>query len=465
MTYPFDAVRPAAAPGGRESPAGLGNSLATWVGELNALAAMEAARRPWDLVGRAVVMFHKDRQFAIAMLRGVARDAGLAFREADGDEWMAAVRGGTYPEHSEPTLFFFPPGEWSAPLEGLSPSASELRDFQERLPRYLSAFPPEQRVIFATWAEEAGEISPALRSAGAFDRRFIFAAQAYEARGQRFLEGVGTEICETSLLSSPGKVGKLLDMEFDDPRREGLLGLAMRRLAYREGRRLRFQDLVRFGTYGTSDGDRLPTPSAATLARVALHEAGHVVVSVIDSAGRNIPEFASVIPGHRFRGVVADSYGYHQSLEDRMSYRESRHMIRSSLAGRAAEELVLGVEEAGAWGAHQDLLNATRWAGDLLGRCGFPENLELAGSCRANLAVVDKECSPFQEIRIERQVRHFLARQYEAVLAILKTHRELLERVAAVLQAERLLDQASIASLWAESGAPAASPVSSLAEV
>ena len=422
--------------------------LEQWSVELSRLVQKWTSPPRWHIVGRAVMLVLEDQKKVIRMLQEVAKSSGMGFVELDPGVWMESVLSGEYPDTDEPTLFHIRQGQWSIQPEGYSEDQERIRQFQLKLPKYLSDIPPERVMVFATSGEAFTSLSEPLRSLGAFDRHFIVPDSSLEERGNHFLDAVGRSICGASLLEHPHKIGKVLDEEFDDPRREGLAQISLQRLAHREGRLLQFNDLAFIGSYGTSETDRFPDFSEKTMRKVASHEAGHALIAIVDSDEENIPEIVSLVANHAFKGLMTDSYVYQASLDGRFSYRDIRHMIRVLLAGRAAEELVNGPEHMGVWSARDDLVHATSRARDLVGRYGFPENLEDVGTTQFNLAVCDKEPSISQDARMDEKSSIFLSRQYAAVMEMLQMHQRFLDALTEKLLQERYLDQKEIAEIW-----------------
>lgn len=121
-----------------------------------------------------------------------------------------------------------------------------------------------------------------------------------------------------------------------------------------------------------------------------------------------------------------------------------------ALAGRAAEEVGLGVVTSGAGGSpDSDLAAATVTATRALTSHGmgrpeldllwiaYPEEADLREMLQTDPALADR-------------VRSWLRQAYEDVLALLQERRNALEAIAAVLADERAVDGARIAGLVAE---------------
>ncbi|TCP38795.1 AAA family ATPase [Rhodovulum marinum] len=175
---------------------------------------------------------------------------------------------------------------------------------------------------------------------------------------------------------------------------------------------------------------RPPTPKGV-LRRIALHEAGHLLVTHL----LDLPAARSVQVSPRGGAVLAPEPIFHTcaSAED---------MLALHLAGRAAEQLVLGTPSSGAGeGPDSDLAQATQLAARIelqwgMGRMGpawqpLPRDLESLALDRALRA------------RLNRHLRAAEAR----ATALLDAHIADLLRIAEVLEQEREVAGAALTAL------------------
>jgi hypothetical protein len=133
-----------------------------------------------------------------------------------------------------------------------------------------------------------------LRSVSYFDRRIRFPDVSPAIYAKWFLSELADETLAMSITQNPRKLGALLRHEYPDQRRRRLMQKAMRRVAWREQRPLEFADLVKFATYGTSEVDPEVNPEASTY-KHAVHEAGHALITHIDSKDQIPPSYCSVL--------------------------------------------------------------------------------------------------------------------------------------------------------------------------
>ena len=423
--------------------------IQNWVVELKKIKVAQPSANDWRLMGRGVVVCHPIEELRIPLIQQVAHEADYEYLPLSGEAFFEWVHEKKAVPYDKPVIIHVAQHVWSRKIEDDKKAAEELVDFQtNEVPKYLASLPDDQAVVFVVTGRSYADLVPQLRTVGSFDRRFDVAEFTMEEVGTWFLAQIGLELCDDSMLLDLGKIGRLANDEFDDRRRQRLIALHLQRLAHRECRKVCFDDLVYFAVHGGSETEHVPEEDPATLYRIAVHEAGHALVSIIDSEGRNVPDYASIMPGSFFKGVVSDSYAYALSLTGRYTYEDSRHKIRVQLAGRIAEAIVFGATRVGTFTARSDLRNATTWAKELVGMYGFSAEQEIPSTIRDNLAVIDDEATDSEAAHIENQTRILLKRQYEAVELMVLSNRQLLDEITDALLNQRILNQADLAKLW-----------------
>jgi cell division protease FtsH len=182
---------------------------------------------------------------------------------------------------------------------------------------------------------------------------------------------------------------------------------------------------------------------------VAHHEMGHALVALALPGGDPVHK-VSIIP----RGIGALGYTIQRPTEDRflMTRRELEHKIMVLLGGRAAEVLVFGELSTG---AADDLAKVTDIARDMAMRYGMVEALGhvvFEAPRPRFLDLPDLQApgwrgSPETQQRIDAAVHDIVQQAFDRALALLTTHREVLERGARQLLAEETLDEAALRPL------------------
>ena len=114
--------------------------------------------------------------------------------------------------------------------------------------------------------------------------------------------------------------------------------------------------------------------------------------------------------------------------------------LRSTLAGRAAEQVVFGVQTTG---AHNDIQKATALARNMIAQYGMSEEFGLVALAKVEHQYLEGQsyldCSEDTASRLDRAVQALLKQCYEDAVRILKDNRELLDEIAAFLLAKETI--------------------------
>jgi hypothetical protein len=424
--------------------------LKDWAGELKAARESKGAD-DWRLTGPAVVLVSEDLSHCRSALPRVAAEAGFRYVLIE-DEDVPEMPSLAAFSRLAPVLLHLEPGRWClGPQEDESADLTrEVDGFQRRLAKWIGVFDPAKPVLVVTSQKALGEMSNLLDGPGRFDRYLTLPPQSMEARGESFLDDLGRERCGESVLKASGKLGKLISGCPSSPTWRTLARLYLQRLHRRSGRPIEFLDLMHLATRGFAElGPQDLTGDSTERRQVAVHEAGHAAVAILDSGGLNIPDYCSIVPSADFRGVVAESVAYHYARKDRFTYLDLRHQVRISLAGRAAEEVVFGPELVSG-GASGDLETCYRHASKAFYTLGFAPNMGAPGMSASNLAILVGTPSPSEFAHNEHLVRQFLATEYAQTLNLLQTNRPLLDAITDRLMWDPIVDQEELKALLAE---------------
>lgn len=425
--------------------------IKAWVRDLVKIADSDATSNlSWEIVGRAAMVINDSKEYGEKVIRQIAQDSGYQLKELEADKIFEFFASG-FAEIKTPTIVLMPLGVWSSDTKDHA-NAEEIKAFHKKFAEIMSEIPADKHLVFVTYGDDPRGLVEELRSPGAFDRRFFVDDVSLHDRGQAFIDTLPRDICGDTLLDNPEVIGQVLECEADDDRRAGLIALALKRLAHREGRKIQFSDMVNFALHGT--GEYVPNESRKGFRRsIALHEAGHALISIVDSSGMNIPDYAGVVPSVGTLGQVSASYEFLAAIPSIGNYKYKRHLVRVLLAGRAAEQLTVGIEDMSVTSARSDLRHATDIAKDLIGRYGISSTLEDESTAGSNLLLKSgTDISDAEKHRIENAARLFLSRQYDVVLDQLRTHRVFLEAIADRLVKQKVLDKGHLKSMAIEYG-------------
>ncbi len=419
--------------------------LEKWIDELRAAADTEAETNPqWDLIGRAVMVVHPDKTQHKEVIAKVAVEASYNLIELNEEKFMEWVDTNHIPEDSCPALVYVPQGIWSAKYENTDKAPDNVQAFRSNFSKYLGNLAIDLPLIFVTSGDSFANLDPELRNVGLFDRRFEISEHTLETKGDLFLDKIGRGNCDETLLGFPEKVGYLIEDEFSGIRGQSMIALSMKRRSHQQGRKVSFDDLVQFALFGGGESDHPQNTRPDFTKRVAVHEAGHALVAILDSDFKNVPDYVGIVASSNSGGKVSDCYRFSLDHYGQRTFRYIKHSIRVLIAGRIAESIVLGAEEVSFWGARSDLLNASRIAKDLIGKAGFCTNYSNDNPHDVNLLVADDEFGVPEDIYAARNARAFLKNQYIETETLLKENLGLLNHVTQILIARKVLTQSEI---------------------
>ena len=192
---------------------------------------------------------------------------------------------------------------------------------------------------------------------------------------------------------------------------------------------------------------------------VAYHEVGHALVSALLKSGDPVSKI-TIVPH------TTGSLGYTMYLPEEEKHLSSReeliNRLKSTMGGRAAEEVVFGSVTNGAYG---DIQQATALARNMVCLYGMSEELGLMAAAMVNNQYLDgqphMDCSNDTAALVDKAVKRLVTESYEEAKQILIDNRALLDEIA-----EHLLLKETITGdeLMAFVNAPKAEPVEEPAE-
>jgi len=425
------------------------SAIKRWTTELAVASTQDFCPEIWDVLGHAVLIESDDVESVRTLVHHIAGEGNMQLHVIDRDqitsfkEWVKAI------STNEPTLVYLEPGLWlknklgddvSSPLWAECPTHDDDKayGFRKELAEFIETQGCKQPTVFVTAVESVSQLDSSLRRAGLFDRRVKVPELEYEDFARAFIQETGAELLDESVHSDLKRVGCLVRIEFPDHRRRCIFQKAIKRLAWRNGGTVAYKDLVQFAAYGTAEADdRLDPPEVRR--RHAVHEAGHALITYLDSKGKMPPEYCSVIKRGGTHGVMVSAFEAHERISDDLSFQDVTHNIRVNLGGRVAEHLLLGAQDVSGRGARGDLRTATNLAGSLFGNWGHSEDQSSDASAASNLAVCIGKPSNSEYEHVEKKIRDYLQMQFGIVLEILKENQTLLEKIVTALNEKTFL--------------------------
>ena len=200
--------------------------------------------------------------------------------------------------------------------------------------------------------------------------------------------------------------------------------------AVRQGRKAVNQNdlLVSFETViaGTEKKNTVLTDTEKRI--VAYHEVGHALVAALEKHAQPVSKI-TIVPH------TSGALGYTMQMPEEEKYLHTKEELltelRTLVGGRAAEQVVFGVQTTG---ASNDIQRATATAKHMVTLYGMSEELGLMAPASVSNAYLDNQayldCSQETAARVDREVKAILDKCYEESKAILAENRELLDQIA-----------------------------------
>ena len=200
--------------------------------------------------------------------------------------------------------------------------------------------------------------------------------------------------------------------------------------AVRQGRKAVCQEdlLVSFETViaGTEKKNTVLTDTEKRI--VAYHEVGHALVAALQKHSQPVSKI-TIVPH------TSGALGYTMQMPEEEKYLHTKEELltelRTLVGGRAAEQVVFGVQTTG---ASNDIQRATATAKHMVTLYGMSEELGLMAPASVANAYLDNQayldCSQETAARVDREVKMILDKCYEETKKILSDNRELLDQIA-----------------------------------
>ena len=203
--------------------------------------------------------------------------------------------------------------------------------------------------------------------------------------------------------------------------------------AVRNGRKFVNQEdlLVSFEVViaGTEKKNTVLTDTEKRL--VAYHEVGHALVAALEKRSQPVSKI-TIVPH------TEGALGYTLYLPEEEKFLATREellvQLRSTLGGRAAEQVVFSEMTTG---AANDIQQATSLARKMVTLYGMSEELGLMAPASINNSYLDGQayldCSQETSARVDNAVQKLLTESYNAAVQLLKDNRALLDEISEYL--------------------------------
>jgi cell division protease FtsH len=422
------------------------NELAEIVGFLK---DPDRYRRLGGMIPRGVLLSGLPGTGKTLLARAVAGEAAVPFFSLSASEFVEMIVGVgasrvrdlfEQAKKDAPSIIFIDELDAIGRVRGsgnMGGGSDEREQTLNQILTEMDGFTGSEGVIVLAATNRPEILDPALLRAGRFDRRVTVNPPDQQGR-RKILEvhtrsvPLGDDVELAAIASStPGMVGADLRNLVN----EAALGAA-RRGAQRVERR-DFTDALEKIVLGTARRILL-SPDERVL--TAYHESGHALLGMLEPGADPVRK-VSIIPRGRALGVTFQSPD-----EDRYGYSATylRGRIVGALGGRAAEDIVFGEITTG---AESDLEQATQIARQMVGRWGMSDKLGLVsvlpppGQEGLFQPGVPGAASERTRELVDEEVRRITDECYEHAAAVLREHREQLDRLAAALLERETLDE------------------------
>ena len=164
---------------------------------------------------------------------------------------------------------------------------------------------------------------------------------------------------------------------------------------------------------------------------VAYHEVGHALVAALENHTQPVSKI-TIVPH------TSGALGYTMQMPEEEKYlhtlQELQTELRTLVGGRAAEEVVFGVQTTG---AANDIQRATALARNMVAQYGMSKALGLMAPGSVSHQYLETQtyldCSQETAALVDREVQKMLSTALEQVKELLRRHRSLLDEVSLYL--------------------------------
>ena len=293
----------------------------------------------------------------------------------------------------------------------------------------LDGFDSSKGVVILAATNRPEILDKALLRAGRFDRRVIVDRPNLQGR-------LDTLKVHTRKI----KLAEDVDLRKIAQATAGAVGADLANLvneaalrAVRQGRRLVNQEdlLVSFETViaGTEKKNTVLTDTEKRL--VAYHEVGHALVAALEKNTQPVSKI-TIVPH------TSGALGYTMQMPEEEKYlhtaQELETELRTLVAGRAAEQIVFGVQTTG---ASNDIQRATALARNMVTLYGMSDALGLMAPASVKNEYLEGEayldCSQETSAVVDKEVQRLLEKAYAESKQILTDNRALLDEIALYL--------------------------------
>ena len=306
---------------------------------------------------------------------------------------------------------------------------SEQEQTLNQLLNEIDGFEPSKGIVCLAATNRPEILDKALLRPGRFDRRIIVDRPNLQGR-------LDTLKVHTRKI----KLSEDVDLKKIAQATAGAVGADLANLvneaalrAVRHGRQTVNQEdlMVSFETViaGTEKKNTVMTDTEKRL--VSYHEVGHALVAALEKHSQPVSKI-TIVPH------TSGALGYTMQMPEEEKFlntaEELRGELRTLVGGRAAEQVVFGVQTTG---ASNDLQRATALARNMISQYGMGKQLGLMTTASVEHQYLDgqayMDCAQSTASIVDQEVKELLEQSYAQAVKLLTEHRSLLDEIAEFL--------------------------------
>jgi cell division protease FtsH len=411
-------------------------------------------------VPKGVLMVGAPETGKTLLARAVAGEAGVPFFRMSGADFVEMFVGVgaarvrdlfRQAREKAPCIIFIDELDAVGKSRGQSISTNDEREQTlNQLLVEMDGFDARSGVIVLAATNRPEALDPALMRPGRFDRQVVIDKPDLRER-EAILRKHAESVCldesvdlSTVARSTPGLVGADLANIVNEA---ALLAVRSGREKVSQGD---LEEAIEKAVAGLEKKNKLTNQEERR--RVAVHEAGHALMSLL-RRGVDPVHKVSIVP----RGVGALGYTLQLPTEERYLLREEELLARVDvlLAGRVAEEILLGDVSTG---ASDDIGKATEIVRRMITDYGMSaefRNVALPARKQSlflneGAGAVSREYSEETQNYIDREIARRMDERYEEALGSLREHKSLLARISEELLEREVLSRQDLERLLKE---------------
>jgi hypothetical protein len=444
------------------SPAPLGkfngiDAIVGWADELKCAVGSIDPDEGWNGVVHGALFESRDALYVREIAKAMADHCGFAFISASildllqGRDVIRVLFDRAW-THAPAVLFIenFEELVDTRQFVGRTQEQQGLGAIRNALLRQIENFRPSEPVVVIGSTVAHRHLDAEYRLPGRLERVFVVPKPSQKAMAALFKEAVEEHphsISDDAFV----KLGQFAS-SMGDIRLIKMYVAHAARQARKEERQISFEDLRDAILRGTAEGGDDAGHTELMREQIAYHEGGHAAMGILNDGGKQMPEYATIVPSADAGGFVLFSLDDQQKLR---TYQDCINDLRRSLASRAVEEIKYGISavSTGAGGGKgSDLHKASINAMAIFAVYGFspdPNDPEQSGRCLLvdpgdPLDPKDWALDPV----INAHARKLLNDVYLETRNTLQEHWGLVERIAKRLISDDVLDSAALGAIY-----------------